>query len=988
MVDGDTINLSSAPVGTFADKNAGAGKTVTVSGLSLSGAKAGNYSLQAYSTTADITPKAITVSGLNAANKTYDGNTAATVSGNVALNGVVSGDTVNLSGTPAGTFADKNAGSGKTVAISGLSLNGAEAGNYSLQAYSTTADILPKSITITGLNAANKTYDGNTAATVSGTGALNGVVSGDTVNISGTATGTFADKNVGSGKTVAVSGLSLSGAEAGNYSLQSYSTTADITPKTVTLSGLNTVNKTYDGNTTATVSGTAVVNDIVYGDTVSLSGTPVGTFADKNVGAGKTVAVSGLNLSGAEAGNYSLQAYSTTADITPKTVTVSGFNAANKTYDGSTTATVSGTAVVNDIVNGDTVSLSGTPVGTFADKNVGAGKTVAVSGLSLNDAEAGNYSLQAYSTTADITPKAVTVSGLNAANKTYDGNTVATVSGTAIINDIVYGDAVSLSGDPVGTFADKNAGAGKTVTVSGLSLSGAEAGNYSLQAYSTTADILPKAITITGLNAANKIFDGNTTAVISGTAVLNDVVYEDTVSLSGTPVGTFADYYVGIGKIVTVSGLSLNGTDAGNYTVQPYTTMATIYSRGGGGSAPQTTLDNQAVTTVILDDGAINQKIENANPNTPVTIPVQTDANGVVCQLNGQTIKNLADKTATLEIKTATATYTLPAAQIRLDDVAAQIGQQVQLKDIQVKVTVTPSPAEIVKIVENSARRGEFTVVAPPVDFQVTCTGNDKTVEVSRFNSYVERSIAIPDGVDPTKITTGVVLNADGSVSHVPTRIVVQGGIYYAVINSLTNSPYAVIGHPVTFADVEKHWAKNYVNEMGSRMVINGVSKANFNPDRNITRAEFAAVIVRALGLGESGPAVKFSDVKAKQALAGAVSKAVEYGLVKGYADGSFKPDQAITREEAMAMAARAMKIAGYNTTLAADAAKTLLAKFSDHSQVAGWFTDSVALTVQNGIINGKGAALEPKTSITRAEAATIMYRLLTKAKLIDQKYQ
>lgn len=204
-------------------------------------------------------------------------------------------------------------------------------------------------------------------------------------------------------------------------------------------------------------------------------------------------------------------------------------------------------------------------------------------------------------------------------------------------------------------------------------------------------------------------------------------------------------------------------------------------------------------------------------------------------------IKKMEAKQAILEIKTDNACYTLPAQQINIDDVSAQLGTSVALKDIQVKVEISKPTAEVVKVVENSANKGNFSIVAPPVEFTVTCSYGGKTVTVSSFSNYVERTIAIPEGVDPSKITTGVVVEPDGIVRHVPTKIVILEGKYYTKINSLTNSTYLVVWRPIEFNDVTTNWAKDSINDMGSRTIVTGVDNGNYEPDRDITRAEFAA---------------------------------------------------------------------------------------------------------------------------------------------------
>jgi hypothetical protein len=140
---GDTVTASGTYA--FADKNAGTGKTVTASGVTLAGADAGNYTLASTATdTADIAKRGLT-GALTAGAKTYDGTTTAT--GSISLTGVLTGETVSASGAYA--FADRNAGAGKTVTASGAVLAGADAGNYSLTSVSTTlADILRRSVTV------------------------------------------------------------------------------------------------------------------------------------------------------------------------------------------------------------------------------------------------------------------------------------------------------------------------------------------------------------------------------------------------------------------------------------------------------------------------------------------------------------------------------------------------------------------------------------------------------------------------------------------------------------------------------------------------------------------------------------------------------------------------------------------------------------------------------------------------------------------------
>ena len=586
--------------GTFADKNVGTGKTVNISGLTLGGTAAGNYSLAAIgqqeTATADITVKEVTASGtITANNKAYDGTTdAELVYTGVTLTGKVEGDNLTVSAT--GVFADKNVGTGKTVNISEWVLDGTDKDNYIMassgQPTTTTADITAAEITVSGITAENKAYDGNTTAILVYTNAtLMGKVEGDNLTI--TATGLFDNKNVGTDKDVTISGLTLGGSDASNYVLaatgQQATSTADITAKDITASGTITASiKEYDGNTSATLDISDVtLTGVVDGDDIAFTAT--GTFADKNVGTGKTVTI-GLALSGNDAGNYNITSpsipTSTTADITVREVTASGtITANNKAYDGTTDAELVYTGVtLTGKVEGDNLTVSAT--GVFADKNVGTGKTVNISEWVLDGTDKDNYIMassgQPTTTTADITAAEITVSGITAENKAYDGNTTAILVYTnATLMGKVEGDNLTITA--TGLFDNKNVGTDKTVTISGLALDGTDKDNYQLatsgQQEATTANITAKDVTVSGITAENKEYDGNTTATLVYTGVtFNGKLDGETLEVTAT--GAFEDKNVGTDKTVNISDLALDGTDKDNYQLatsgQQETTTANI----------------------------------------------------------------------------------------------------------------------------------------------------------------------------------------------------------------------------------------------------------------------------------------------------------------------------------------------------------------------------------------------------------------------------
>src|ERR1043166_668088 len=580
VVGGDDVTLTGGTA-SFATKTVGTNKTVTATGLALSGTTAGNYVLSSTTatTTANITSAALSVINVSANNKVYDRTTTATLSGTAALSGVISGDTVALGGTPSASFADKSVGTNKPVTVTGYTISGADAGNYLLsQPAGLTANITRAGLTVSGITANDRVYNGTTNASLNLGGAtLNGVISGDSVTLNtGSATGAFTSKTVGTNKTVNVSSLTVSGADASNYSLTQPTTTASISAANLTVTGITASDRVYDATTNATLNtaGAALVG-VVSGDSVTLNtASATGSFASKTAGTNKTVTISGLTISGADSINYQLSQPSTTASISTKGLTITGLTANDKVYDQTTNATLSGTASLSGVISGDAVPLGGAASASFADKTVGTNKPVTVTGYSISGADSGNYSLsQPAGLTASITPAGLTVTGITANDRVYNHTTTASLNlAGAALNGVINGDTVNLNtNSATGAFANKNVGTNKTV-------SGNDASNYSLAQPTTTASISTANLTVIGITADNKAYDGTTNATIhTAGASLVGVFSGDNVTLNtASAVGYFADPNIGTNKTVYISGLALAGLDAPNYTVTQPTTTATI----------------------------------------------------------------------------------------------------------------------------------------------------------------------------------------------------------------------------------------------------------------------------------------------------------------------------------------------------------------------------------------------------------------------------
>jgi trimeric autotransporter adhesin len=578
VLAGDTVGFTDTGA-TFSDANAANGKTVTVAGIATSGADAGNYVLDnsTATTTANITPYVLGLTGQRVYDATTDayGNDFSTVSG-------LNGDTFTVSGT--GSVSSKNIGSyngvgGSSFGLGNLALVGggtALSSNYTLVGGTDQYTITPAMLTVAGTVVGTKTYDGNTAASLSGS-TLTGVLGSDTVTLGNDTTGTFASPNAGTNIGVTAGTMTIGGADAGNYIIvQPTGLTGSINPYVLGLTG----QRVYDATTGAYGGDFSTVSGL-NGDTFTVSGT--GSVSSKNVGSYAGVGGSSFGLgnlalvSGGTAlsSNYTLVGGTDQYTITPATLTVAGTVVGTKTYDGNTAASLSGSTLTG-VLGSDTVTLGNDTTGTFASPNAGTNISVTAGTMTIGGTDAGNYTLaQPTGLTGTITPVVLDLTS----TRVYDGNTdaVASLFGSNGVLTGVNGETLTLGG--TGTLSSKNVGTQQPFAshgLSGFTLTGngsALAGNYTLTGGTDWLTITPLTITVDA-NGKDKTYDGTTTATV--TLGSSGVLAGDTVAfIDGS--ANFHSPNAGTGVPISVTGITASGTDAGNYSFNTTaSTSATI----------------------------------------------------------------------------------------------------------------------------------------------------------------------------------------------------------------------------------------------------------------------------------------------------------------------------------------------------------------------------------------------------------------------------
>jgi len=518
-----------------------------------------------------VSAKTLTISGLSAANKTYDGTTTVSVTGTPAYSGLVNSESFLVSGTVTFAFATASVGTGKTINNTGT--YSAPSSNYTVTQPTLTANITAIQLnapTITGITGGNSTLSVSFTAP-SNANSTGAAISNYKYSIDGGSTftaflpvQTTSPLSITSGLTngttynVQIMAINSYGDGIASSTMQGTPIANSTVNASASLTAFTTTYGTASSSQSFAVSGSYLSADVIAtapsGYEVSSDGISYGATATFTQSSGnasgtlyirlKTTAIVGtynsLNIAftstGASTVNVSTTASGNT--VSAKGLTITGLTATNKTYDGTTSVSVTGTPSYSGLVNGESFAISGSSTWAFATKTVGTSKSITQTGSYT--APSSNYTVTQPTLTADITAATLTISSPSVTTKTYDGSTTATITGT--LSGIISPDVVTLVG--TGSFASANAGLGIQVTAS-CSLSGADAGNYILtQPTGLTGDITKANQTITFGTLTNKY---TTDAPFALTATTTSALTISYIS-SNTAVATVA------GNTVTIVG--------------------------------------------------------------------------------------------------------------------------------------------------------------------------------------------------------------------------------------------------------------------------------------------------------------------------------------------------------------------------------------------------------------------------------------------------
>lgn len=395
-----------------------------------------------------------------------------------------------------------------------------------------------------------------------------------------------------------------------------------------------------------------------------------------------------------------------------------------------------------------------------------------------------------------------------------------------------------------------------------------------------------------------------------------------------------------------------------------------------------TLIGGKLTTVLTVDFDSLKEKLEREVKlltngeflQVVVSIP-ETAGSDKQASFSYDVMKQLVENRSDVTIETSIGSYTLDN----------HILKTILGENTEKSFNVLISPVDDSKSVKNfvSHMSSNTTLLSNFVDFNLNIDGNG----INQFDDFIPRTITqvmsentlqalglvandIKLKLDPT---TGVVLGENGVMYPVPSELYGSAGNISVIINSLSNSVYGLVSIETHFSDIEDSIYKSSINNIASRMIIEGTSKTTFSPNRDVTRAEFATMLTKSLGLyrGELGKTL-FNDMSANQALNVGITVAADHGFISGYGNGLLKPNQSISQKEFAQMLYNAAEKIG-RLDLFDNSGKAI--------EVSGWSANAVKFATGNVLIQN----FDMEKPITREQAAYALEQFLIKAELINE---
>ncbi|QUH19073.1 S-layer homology domain-containing protein [Alkaliphilus sp. B6464] len=327
--------------------------------------------------------------------------------------------------------------------------------------------------------------------------------------------------------------------------------------------------------------------------------------------------------------------------------------------------------------------------------------------------------------------------------------------------------------------------------------------------------------------------------------------------------------------------------------------------------------------------------------------------------ISADAMTKLVENKVELRIESEALTYIVPANALANALKDAPKGSYVEFV---LSVVEEGKAKDLIK--DNFAKK-----IAKTLEMQLVIKDNTGKIikTINNFDNKIKISIAIEakDG-NPDLLGVFYINEKTGALEFV------GGKIKDNKISMSTDhyGKFAVVEYDKSFSDIENHWSKDYVKSMVAKHVIDGFVEENlYKPEDKLTRAQFAKLIVETLELDMVTSKGEFTDVKSSHWAKDYIATVKALNIVGGYDNGTFKPDQSITRAEMAVVLTNSLE-------LKTNANTSSLNQFKDVDKVPAWAVEYIVPVAQEKLLVGSDGVLNPLGNVTRAEAATIIYRV------------
>ncbi|WP_240415538.1 S8 family serine peptidase [Paenibacillus periandrae] len=459
------------------------------------------------------------------------------------------------------------------------------------------------------------------------------------------------------------------------------------------------------------------------------------------------------------------------------------------------------------------------------------------------------------------------------------------------------------------------------------------------------------------------------------TVVLEPMVSTATVKLNDTVMAAGNSGVVQLNSGDTTFTITVSAVTGENKTytfslIRPVSTSTGIPgggSSGGpsgfgtiptmGGTTTTTDTSASAVVVVKAHNEQLKKELESSS-STQITIDAKTSNTGTGLQIefDASILMLAAEKNKSIFIDIGRQVFELPAGAVPATDGSAVVTFSVLPTSGTTALSKKPNQARDISSV---------------YDFSLTLGA--LPIHVFAKPLSIQWKVDLPQDVQLPKLGVFTFIEAKQSWDYVGGKAAADGSLTFSTNHF---SQYVVLENNKTFTDMTTHWAKSEVELLASKTIVTGITDQTFGPEHKLTRAEFAALLVRTLGLQTSKSAGTFQDVKSGDWFNDVVYQAYDAGIIEGLDATTFAPNQLISREQMAVMIIRAYS-KGTGKPVS-EITSTQEVKFTDDNQTGSWARSSVQLASGVGLLSGfPDGTFKPSDTASRAEAAVVIKRLL-----------